>query len=85
MAVTLNDMAEAYIETVKGQLQQAQAQVQQAEAQVQQAKAVVTQLEAHLAECIDQVSAPAEAAPEPESTTTKETIPVNPFQSVTQG
>jgi len=78
MAVTLNDMAEAYIETVKGQLQQAQAQVQQAQA-------VVTQLEAHLAECIDQVSAPAEAAPEPESTTTKETIPVNPFQSVTQG
>lgn len=85
MAVTLNQMAEAYIESVRAQLQQAQEQAAQAQS-------IVDQISGHLAECLSQVEQPeaeaeAEAtasATDTTTTTETQTIPVNPFQSVSQ-
>lgn len=71
MAVTLSQMAEAYVASVEQQLAQAQEQVQQAQA-------IVTQIEAHLAECKEQVAAG--QTPDALETTT-ETVAVNPFSS----
>jgi len=83
MAVTLNQMAEAYIESVRAQLQQTQKQAAQAQS-------IVDQISGHLAECLSQVEQPeAEAettasATDTTTTTETQTIPVNPFQSVSQ-
>lgn len=75
MAVTLNQMAEAYIESVKTQLQQAREQAQQA-------NQIVAQVEQHLQECLSQVEAPTASSTVVENAdgTTTETISVNPFQ-----
>lgn len=75
MAVTLNQMAEAYVESVRTQLQQAKEQAQQA-------NQIVAQIEQHLQECLSQVEAPTTSSPVVENAdgTTTETISVNPFQ-----
>jgi F0F1-type ATP synthase membrane subunit b/b' len=72
MAVTLSQMAEAYIASVEQQLTQAQEQAQQAQQ-------IVEQIEQHLEECKQQVSG--ETVVQNEDGTTTTTIPVNPFVS----
>ena len=76
MAVTLNQMAEAYIASVRNQLQQAKEQAQQAQA-------IVQQIEEHLQECIAEAGV-VRATPEPqvvanEGGTTTTALP-NPFE-----
>ena len=82
MAVTLNQMAEAYIASVRNQLQQAKEQAQQAQA-------IVVQIEEHLQECLTEAGTKPEVVPttpEPEvvvnedGTTTTTTALPNPFQ-----
>ena len=80
MAVTLNQMAEAYIGSVRSQLEQAKEQAQQAQA-------IVQQIEEHLQECITEAGV-VPATPEPQvvasedgtTTTTTTTALPNPFE-----
>jgi len=82
MAVTLNQMAEAYIASVRNQLQQAKEQAQQAQA-------IVVQIEEHLQECLTEAGTKPEVVPttsasevvvNEDGTTTTTTALPNPFQ-----
>lgn len=79
MAVTLNQMAQAYVANVQAQLQQAQQQA----AQAQQ---IVEQITAHLAECTANIEAnqPVPEVVQNEDGSTTETVPVNPFAGTPQ-
>tara|TARA_Y100000592_G_scaffold28506_1_gene45318 strand:+ start:14916 stop:15170 length:255 start_codon:yes stop_codon:yes gene_type:complete len=81
MAVTLNQMAEAYVAQVEEQLEAAKAQAVQATQYAQQ-------LEQHLAECKSSVQEQTQVtpfAPEPvaNTETTQVALP-NPFESTTK-
>ena len=80
MAVTLNQMAEAYIGSVRSQLEQAKEQAQQAQA-------IVVQIEQHLQECLTETRNKPEVAPttpEPQAVVSEEdtttTALPNPFE-----
>jgi hypothetical protein len=73
MAVTLNQMAEAYIGSVRSQLEQAKEQAQQAQA-------IVVQIEQHLQECLTEASnKPESQVVVSEEGTTTTALP-NPFE-----
>lgn len=92
MAITIEDMAASYVQTVQAELQRAVETMQQNEEVLQQNREYVAGVEAHLVECRNLiesgqaqsiVGSDPPAAPEENPVTTVESaLPENPFVSI---
>lgn len=91
MAITIEEMAASYVQTVQTELQRAVETMQQNEEILRQNREYIAQVEAHLKECADLISSgqaqsivgsDPQVAPEENPVTTVESaLPENPFVS----
>jgi ATP/maltotriose-dependent transcriptional regulator MalT len=91
MAITIEEMAASYVQTVQAELQRAVETMQQNEQILQQNREYIVQVEAHLKECTDLIangqaqsivgSDPQVVPAENPVTTVESELPDNPFVS----